>query len=116
MIFILSVNQPPTFTRVPEPMEVVEGSMEELVCRAKGNPAPKLTWFKDKKHLKEDQSISFETYEEGNESESKCLISDVSLAHDGKYAIEAANEFGKITAEVSVTGITKFMMFMMFIP
>ena len=99
------MNQPPTFTALPEPLEVVEKEPVELLAKAQGKPTPSITWYRNDKLVKEDATVQTATTEEGLEATGKCSMPAVELGNEGRYTIEAANKVGKVTADVPVTGM-----------
>ena len=93
------VNHLPVFTLQPGPMEVTEGSVVEIECRATGKPAPNITWFKNKSILKVvNPGIG------GNESKSTFNISCSSSDDEREYTVQAENTVGKAVASFRITG------------
>ena len=92
---------------LPDAIEVIEGQTAQLVAKAQGKPAPTITWLRNDKLVKKDDTVQLETTSEGLESTGTCVMAEIELAKEGRYTIEASNSVGKITADVPVTGKIK---------
>ena len=112
-MMLSSVKEPPIFTQIPQPLEVTEGDVVELECRAKGKPLPCIDWYKDGQKVETSDSYRVETGEvfgDTLETESKVFIDSVLLSsHSGKYVIEAKNEVGTVTGEALLFGKRLFL-------
>ena len=99
--------QPPSFTSVPDPLEVTEGKEVKLEAKAKGKPVPKLTWFRNGIPIKHDAFTRLQALDDRK----KLLAFSTMLMrkgdarkHDGEYTVEATNVAGTVTHTVPITG------------
>ena len=101
------VHQPPTFTSVPDPMEIAEGNEVKLQCQAKGKPVPKVTWFRNGVPVKHDAFTRLQALDDKKKllALSTMLMKKGDIRrHDGEYTIEATNCAGTVTHTVPLTG------------
>ena len=99
--------EPPEFIEVPESVILLKGESALLPCKARGKPAPKLTWFKDGKALKKDRHIDINTMEDKDSLEtfSQVQLTEAEpIYNEGKYMVEAVNEGGSVSYELEVVG------------
>lgn len=99
------MNQPPTFTVIPEAVEVTKGQTVYFLSKASGKPTPQISWYKDDRLLMEDDQISVETTERELETTSACTIKDILLDQEGLYTVEASNAAGSVTNDLMLSGI-----------
>lgn len=81
--------------------ETLERQTIMLVCRAQGNPAPDIYWFKDKNYLRfYDANVITEDHGQ------VLLIRKVTREHAGNYTCVARNNIGedKMNYQVDVWG------------
>ena len=101
------MNIPPEFTKAPETLEVTEGDMVELESRAVGKPVPKISWYKDRDLLRQDDNFAFEEVQNSAdlEMESRLRLDELKpKVHDGTYTIEAVNDAGTAVHEMQLLG------------
>ena len=106
MLYVVCVvNEPPTFSKTPESVEVLEGSKLELKCVARGKPVPEVTWLRDDDAI-EPQNVKTEPKPESFEAKSTLTVPKATLEDESvRYRIEAENSVGKYaTHEFAVTG------------
>ena len=65
----------------------MSGSSLTLLCRVRGYPAPKITWFKDEKQLNANDRIS-------TNPEGELIIKGLGVGDKGVYTCEASNDLG----------------------
>ena len=94
----LVVNQPPTFTSIPEVVELIEGQEGSIECRATGRPLPSMSWTKGRKDL---EGLQKQTEDE---TVTKLTIPSVSQDDEGTYTIKAKNSVDSIKGEIPVAG------------
>lgn len=93
-------------------MEVTEGELVDLECRALGKPIPQVSWYKDGKPLKQGDDFAFDNVENLAEmqTESKLRIEQVDPAlHDGKYTMVAENQAGEVQHDIMLLGKISFL-------
>lgn len=90
---------PPSFMKVPKPVEVIKGKDAMLYCELYGTEPFKIIWYKDKKPLKESRK-----YKMVNESSSATLhILAVDPSDVGEYECRVTNKVGYETCHTTVT-------------
>lgn len=82
--------EPPVFHKMPTPVEGLKGKDASLTCELKGSVPYEITWFKDKKQLKESRKYKFVS--EGGSSTLHILGLEASDA--GEYECKASNNIG----------------------
>uniref|UniRef100_A0A674F482 Ig-like domain-containing protein n=1 Tax=Salmo trutta TaxID=8032 RepID=A0A674F482_SALTR len=83
-------SNPPSFMKVPKPVEVIKGKDAMLYCELYGTEPFKIIWYKDKKPLKESRK-----YKMVNESSSATLhILAVDPSDVGEYECRVTNKVG----------------------
>ncbi|KAK3605813.1 hypothetical protein CHS0354_002430 [Potamilus streckersoni] len=96
----ISVHVFPVFTKTPEDVTVKQGSTAKLVCAARGQPQPSISWKKDggddfpaakerRMHVIPDDDVFF--------------IVEVKRKDEGIYSCTASNEAGSIVVNASLT-------------
>ena len=99
--------QPPTFTSVPDPLEVIEGKEVKLEVKAKGKPVPKLSWFRNGVPVKHDAFTRLQALDDKKKLlafSTMVMRKGDSKRHAGEYTIEATNCAGTVTHTVPLTG------------
>uniref|UniRef100_A0AAY5F4R9 Ig-like domain-containing protein n=1 Tax=Electrophorus electricus TaxID=8005 RepID=A0AAY5F4R9_ELEEL len=96
----LNVTEPPTFHKAPTPPEGLKGKDASLSCELKGTVPFEITWFKDKKQLKESRKYKFVS--EGHSATLHILGLEASDA--GEYECKASNNVGSDTCSAMVGG------------
>uniref|UniRef100_A0AAY5F2X8 Ig-like domain-containing protein n=1 Tax=Electrophorus electricus TaxID=8005 RepID=A0AAY5F2X8_ELEEL len=99
----LSVKEPPTFHKAPTPPEGLKGKDASLSCELKGTVPFEITWFKDKKQLKESRKYKFVS--EGHSATLHILGLEASDA--GEYECKASNNVGSDTCSAMPPGFVK---------
>ena len=97
----------PEFITPPTDIIIMEEESGQSSCVVKGKPAPKITWYRNKKSVANDDHMTVEDVvsEDGTVCESVLKYVDaVPEKYDGKYVVEAKNEAGKATYDVTVLG------------
>ncbi|XP_064875217.1 titin-like [Oncorhynchus nerka] len=96
---IITVQDPPSFMKVPKPVEGIKGKDAMLYCELNGTEPFKIIWYKDKKPLKESRK-----YKMMNESSSATLhILAVDPSDVGEYECGVTNKVGYETCHTTVT-------------
>lgn len=98
LILKLNLNiflEPPSFQKVPSPVEGLKGKDTSLSCELKGHAPFEITWFKDKKQLKESRKYKFVS--EGHSATLHILGLEASDA--GEYECKASNNVGSDTCQ-----------------
>ncbi|XP_077997324.1 muscle M-line assembly protein unc-89-like [Glandiceps talaboti] len=91
--------EPPKFTKKITECEVIEGSAARFECKITGTPAPEVTWYKDKKELKEGKHFRMEYDGSGL----CCLtVADVTANDDDVYTITAKNQLGSVSCSADL--------------
>lgn len=104
----------PRFVSAPEDIVTAKSGCEcRLVCRAQGQPTPRVRWYKKGKLVKKDKQLQNQRDEEMDERQevvSEVTLSEVSMANDeGQYLIEATNDAGHAKHEFEIEGIGKYL-------
>ena len=97
--FSLTVNQLPSFTYIPEELDLIHGQQGVIECRASRKPLPNITWAKGRKDI--DNSLSEQT---GAEAIGKIVIASVTDDDAGKYTVKAKNSAGSVKEDIPVNG------------
>ncbi|RXN00522.1 Titin [Acipenser ruthenus] len=86
----VTVKDPPAFIKAPEPVEGIKGKDLSLECELSGSPPFEITWYKDKRQIKD--SKKYKVTHEG------CLatlhILNLEGSDVGEYQCKAANNVG----------------------
>ena len=85
-------------TEKPSSVIVEEGQNVRLVCKATGQPKPKVTWRKAFSHVSNERTALVD----GN-----LTILDVKKADGGAYACSAKNRLGQDTTVAQITVLSK---------
>ncbi|XP_064487529.1 hemicentin-1-like [Ornithodoros turicata] len=95
----LSVEAPPTWASEPQDVAALQGGNVSLVCKAKGSPAPSITWTKNS-----ESGTDIYTRSSG----SLLVVENAHEKHEGLYTCTAENGVGSsIRKTVRLTcGIT----------
>ncbi|XP_039598490.1 titin-like, partial [Polypterus senegalus] len=95
----LIVKEPPVFVKIPEPVEGMRGKDLSLECELSGSPPFQITWYKDKRQIKDSRK-----YKVTHEGYSATLhILNLEASDMGEYVCTAANNVGSDTC----TGVVK---------
>ena len=83
-----------------QPQEVTEGAPTKLLCKVKGEPTPKIEWFRDDEPVETDKRVKVDYDGEV----STLTITDTTLDDEGDYKCVVTNELGSLstTAELLV--------------
>uniref|UniRef100_A0A6Q2XBV8 Ig-like domain-containing protein n=1 Tax=Esox lucius TaxID=8010 RepID=A0A6Q2XBV8_ESOLU len=96
---ILTVQDPPSFVKVPKPLEEIKGKDVMLYCELYGTAPFEIFWYKDKKALKESRK-----YKMVNESTSATLhILALDPSDVGDYECKVMNKVGCETCHTTVS-------------
>lgn len=96
---------PPKFTKQPKSQTVKENEKVVLECKATGNPAPKLTWYKDETPL-----TSSRLYKISMKKDKTCVleISNAGPISPCIYTCRAENIAGLAVTSATITVQGKF--------
>ena len=103
----LAVNQLPSFTMLPEPLNLMKGDNVTLECKATGKPVPHIVWYRNREIIHEDEHVQIASANIDNHylCESRLSIRKiVPSIHAGTYTAEARNSVGKVTHDVHLAG------------
>lgn len=95
---VLSVY--PTFSKIPNDIEVTAGKTVRLECSAKGEPPPQIAWQKDGGS---DFPAARERRMQVMPSDDILMILDVKTTDSGVYFCTARNLAGVIVANATLT-------------
>lgn len=70
-----------------------EGEIIELECEVKGNPMPTITWYHNKRPIKETRNMRLKTIKETGYSQ--LTIFEIFKDDEGEIKCVAENKFGK---------------------
>ncbi|XP_077328769.1 NT-3 growth factor receptor isoform X2 [Lithobates pipiens] len=88
---LLTVNYPPRILSLKEPVSRLEHCIEFVV---RGNPRPELTWYHNKKALRQVDFIRTEYYGQDNVLEGCLLFNKPTHYYNGNYTLIAKNKYG----------------------
>uniref|UniRef100_A0A8C9ZGC5 Ig-like domain-containing protein n=1 Tax=Sander lucioperca TaxID=283035 RepID=A0A8C9ZGC5_SANLU len=88
---------PPSFVKVPQPVEGLKGKDVSLYCEMSGTAPFQITWFKDRKPLME--SRKFKMVSEG--SSATLHIIGIEPSDAGEYECKVSNSVGSDTCQTS---------------
>uniref|UniRef100_A0A8C4IH55 Ig-like domain-containing protein n=1 Tax=Dicentrarchus labrax TaxID=13489 RepID=A0A8C4IH55_DICLA len=94
----LTVKDPPSFVKVPQPVEGLKGKDVSLYCEMSGTAPFQITWFKDRKPLME--SRKYKMVSEGSSATLHVIGLEPSDA--GEYECKVSNSVGSDTCQTSV--------------
>lgn len=90
----LVVTDPPSFVRTPPKVEVVnQADTLHLKCLATGRPEPVVTWYKDRKAVKNGENGILLS----NGAYSELAVKSVTTRHRGNYTCDARSSEGRVT-------------------
>lgn len=98
---------PPTFAQRPQTKVAEAGTTAELECRFVAIPEAEVTWYHDKKELKEGDRVSFVYQADMHMYCSILRISDLRLDDAGVYEVCAKNREGEATNTLQLNVIAK---------
>uniref|UniRef100_A0A672I9B9 Ig-like domain-containing protein n=1 Tax=Salarias fasciatus TaxID=181472 RepID=A0A672I9B9_SALFA len=94
----LTVKEPPSFVRVPQPVEGLKGKDVSLYCEMRGTAPFQVTWFKDRKPLME--SRKYKMVSEG--SSATLHVIGIEPTDAGDYECKVSNSVGSDTCQAPV--------------
>ncbi|XP_029943506.1 protein tyrosine phosphatase receptor type Fa [Salarias fasciatus] len=96
-------QRPPSFTQAPDDQTGVSGGVASLVCRAAGEPRPRITWMKKGKKVS-SQRFEVMEFDDGSGSGSVLRIQPLRFHRDDAvYECTAANGVGEISTSAKLT-------------
>lgn len=85
----------PEFAKIlPGQVKVLQGQNYSLECIYKGNPIPRIVWYKDEKEVPDNERITITTL---GTSICRLEIRDVQPCDSGRYTCEATNTQGRVS-------------------
>lgn len=104
--FMLNVQGSPEFTK---PLNQASESLEKSQCilevSATGNPAPNITWIKNKITLNETSNERYK-FENIDENTFRLVINDCEIEDSGYYVAKAKNTIGESSTSTQLTVVT----------
>ena len=88
---LFPITDKPEITAHPQNITKTEGENVTLSCNATGNPAPKISWIKDRYHVTNNSEISFAA------DNKQLTITNVRRTDSGEYRCVASNSLGNDT-------------------
>ena len=107
LCFTFSVNKPPTFILVPQPLVINEGDNIELPCKATGKPVPEISWYNEDEQIEGTDSVMIKDSVDADsfESESRLCFIQAALSDEcDMYRVVARNSVGSISHELGLVG------------
>ncbi|KRY70707.1 Muscle M-line assembly protein unc-89 [Trichinella pseudospiralis] len=92
-------DAPPTFTTTLEHQQVYEGEQAVFQCVATGQPAPKISWYKDGEEIFNNEHFLMKSEENGTQT---LILLKSSLDDQAEYTCEAWNSAGKSTTQTTL--------------
>ncbi|KRY53788.1 Muscle M-line assembly protein unc-89 [Trichinella britovi] len=90
---------PPTFTTTLEHQQVYEGEQVVFQCVATGQPAPKISWYKDGEEIFNNEHFLMKSEENGTQT---LILLKSSVDDQAEYTCEAWNAAGKSTTQTTL--------------
>uniref|UniRef100_A0A3Q2V704 Ig-like domain-containing protein n=1 Tax=Haplochromis burtoni TaxID=8153 RepID=A0A3Q2V704_HAPBU len=94
----LTIKDPPSFVKIPQPVEGLKGKDVSLYCEMSGTAPFQITWFKDRKPLME--SRKFKLVSEG--SSATLHVIGIEPSDAGEYECKVSNSVGSDTCQTSI--------------
>uniref|UniRef100_A0A8P4KEG5 Ig-like domain-containing protein n=1 Tax=Dicentrarchus labrax TaxID=13489 RepID=A0A8P4KEG5_DICLA len=96
---ILTIQESPSFTKTPNPVEGIKGKDASLHCEVYGTPPFQVNWYKDRRPLKE--SRKYKMVNEGNSA----TLHIVKLEQDdaGIYECRVSNNVGSESCRTTIS-------------
>uniref|UniRef100_A0A3B4GBV6 Ig-like domain-containing protein n=1 Tax=Pundamilia nyererei TaxID=303518 RepID=A0A3B4GBV6_9CICH len=94
----LTIKDPPSFVKIPQPVEGLKGKDVSLYCEISGTAPFQITWFKDRKPLME--SRKFKLVSEG--SSATLHVIGIEPSDAGEYECKVSNSVGSDTCQTSI--------------
>uniref|UniRef100_A0A8C3R477 Ig-like domain-containing protein n=1 Tax=Cyanoderma ruficeps TaxID=181631 RepID=A0A8C3R477_9PASS len=90
---VLTVLEPPVFSRKPSPVDIVKGSEVSLECEISGTPPFDVAWYKDRRQIRSSKKykVTAKNYH------TSVRILNVEAADVGEYQCKAQNDVGSDT-------------------
>nr|XP_020638034.1 immunoglobulin-like and fibronectin type III domain-containing protein 1 [Pogona vitticeps] len=92
-------HQPPRFLVPLKPHVVILGFDCHMSCAVTGNPAPKVTWYKDGKNITKDPAF----FSKNDFGICSLMIPGVTPSDAGQYMAMAVNELGEANSKAELT-------------
>ncbi|XP_072852612.2 immunoglobulin-like and fibronectin type III domain-containing protein 1 [Pogona vitticeps] len=92
-------HQPPRFLVPLKPHVVILGFDCHMSCAVTGNPAPKVTWYKDGKNITKDPAF----FSKNDFGICSLMIPGVTPSDAGQYMAMAINELGEANSKAELT-------------
>lgn len=99
-IFLLKIGEGPYFVKELTKPIVDEGEILVLECEVKGNPMPKVTWYHDKRIIKDSRNMRLKTIKEIGFTQ--LTIFEIYKDDEGEIKCVAENKFGKIESKTKI--------------
>lgn len=103
---VMGAAIPPRFQSRLKDIEVSEGEPIEIAIRVSGQPAPRITWYKDDEPIngKPQYEMSFV------ESVARLDVREAFLEDEGRYVCKATNPAGQDTTTCQITVNGRFLL------
>uniref|UniRef100_A0A8C3KGL9 Ig-like domain-containing protein n=1 Tax=Calidris pygmaea TaxID=425635 RepID=A0A8C3KGL9_9CHAR len=90
---VLTVLEPPVFSRKPSPVDMLRGTEVSLECEISGTPPFDVTWYKDRRQIRSSKKykVTAKNYH------TSVRILNVEAADVGEYQCKAQNDVGSDT-------------------
>ena len=98
-------GEPPSFTASLKDRSIEDGSAARFDVRVRGQPTPKVTWYKADEEITDERFPHIKVFQEDNLN--SILITEGKLEDAGQYKVVARNDLGEVssTAELFVEGV-----------
>lgn len=100
------MDESPSFLAMPDSLQVAEGDQAVLICKARGQPVPTITWMRANTPIEELDNVSIKTKSKKDklEIESTLTLKEIWLTdEDNAYTIVAENSVGQAVHEFGLT-------------
>ncbi|XP_053684052.1 protein vein [Sabethes cyaneus] len=98
-------GKPPEIYSISSNVTRQEGKRVRLVCKVRGQPPPKVTWFKDKRSINRNVTKYAQVH---LKKRSELIINSVIPSDAGEYECRAKNKFAKIANSTHVRITSKY--------
>uniref|UniRef100_A0A8D2JKP3 Ig-like domain-containing protein n=1 Tax=Varanus komodoensis TaxID=61221 RepID=A0A8D2JKP3_VARKO len=95
---VVTVKEPPVFSKKPSPVDTLKGSDVILQCEIAGTPPFEVVWFKDRKQVRSSRKFKITT----KDFSASVHVLNIEAGDTGEYLCKVSNEVGSDTCSCTV--------------
>uniref|UniRef100_A0A8C8R986 Ig-like domain-containing protein n=1 Tax=Pelusios castaneus TaxID=367368 RepID=A0A8C8R986_9SAUR len=95
---VVTVKEPPVFSKKPSPVDTLKGSDVVIQCEISGTPPFEVAWFKDRRQVRSSKKFKVTT----KDFTASVHILNLEASDTGEYHCKAMNEVGSDTCVCAV--------------